>query len=132
VLKLLAALLRASGRIALGQNSLLPDMYFAWDSRLERLTNEAVRQYYRERYRLDERDLTAVRSLVGVLRRAGLRKVIARTLIIERVAPLSAADEAYLTQAIFRDTWGERLRPYLAADDYAELARLGDPPHQQF
>jgi SAM-dependent methyltransferase len=128
----LATLLRPGGRIALGQSSLMPDMYFAWDSRLERLTNEAVRHYYRDRYRLDERDLTAVRSIIGLLRRAGLSKVIARTLIIERVAPLRAADEAYLTQAIFRDTWGERLRPYLAEDDYAELARLCDPQHPQF
>jgi len=128
----LATLLRPGGRIALGQSSLVPDMYFAWDSRLERLTNEAVRQYYRDRYRLDERDLTAVRSIIGVLRRAGLSRVIARTLVIERVAPLSAADEAYLTLAIFRDTWGERLRPYLSADDYAELARLCDPQHPQF
>jgi SAM-dependent methyltransferase len=128
----LATILRPGGRIALGQSSLVPDMYFAWDSRLERLTNEAVRQYYRDRYRLDERDLTAVRSIIGLLRRAGLSKVIARTLIIERVAPLRAADEAYLTQAILRDTWGERLRPYLSEDDYAELARLCDPQHPQF
>jgi SAM-dependent methyltransferase len=128
----LATILRPGGRIALGQSSLVPDMYFAWDSRLERLTNEAVRQYYRDRYRLDERDLTAVRSIIGLLRRAGLSKVIVRTLIIERVAPLRAADEAYLTQAIFRDTWGERLRPYLSEDDYAELARLCDPQHPQF
>ena len=130
--KLLATLLRTGGRIALGQSSLLPDMYFAWDSRLERLTNEAVHRYYRERYRLDERELTAVRALVGVLRGAGLRKVIARTLIIERVAPLSAADEAYLTQAVFQDTWGERLRPYLSNDDYAALMRLCDPKDSQF
>lgn len=128
----LATILRPGGRIALGQSSLVPDMYFAWDSRLERLTNEAVRRYYRDRYRLDERDLTAVRSIIGLLHRAGLSRVIARTLVIERVAPVRAADEAYLTQAIFRDTWGERLRPYLPEDDYAELARLCDPQHPQF
>lgn len=128
----LATILRPGGRIALGQSSLVPDMYFAWDSRLERLTNEAVRRYYRDRYRLDERDLTAVRSIIGLLHRAGLSRVIARTLVIERVAPVRAADEAYLTQAIFRDTWGERLRPFLSEDDYAELARLCDPQHPQF
>ncbi|MGN6282567.1 class I SAM-dependent methyltransferase, partial [Frateuria sp.] len=36
----LATLLQPGGRIALGQSSLLPDMYFAWDARLERLVNE--------------------------------------------------------------------------------------------
>src|ERR1700688_2829408 len=67
--KLLATLVRAGGRIALGQDSLLPDMFFAWDSRLERVTNDAVRRYSRDRYRLDERELAAVRCVVGLLRR---------------------------------------------------------------
>ena len=128
----LTALLRPRGRIALGQSSLLPDMYFAWDSRLERVTNEAVRQYYRDRYSLDERDLTSVRAIVGVLRAANLQNVGARTVLIERVSPVDAATERYLLETIFRDTWGERLRSYLADDDYAELVRLCDPQHPQF
>jgi SAM-dependent methyltransferase len=130
--KLLATLLRAGGRIALGQSSLLPDMFFAWDSRLEQLTNEAVRHYYRDRYHVDERELAAVRSIVGLLRRAQLREVTVRTVVIERVAPLRSADEAYLLEAIFRDTWGERLRPYLSGEDYEELTHLCDPTDRGF
>jgi SAM-dependent methyltransferase len=128
----LSTLLRPHGRIALGQSSLVPDMYFAWDSRLERVTNEAVREYYRDRYRLSEQDLTAVRSIVGLLRRAQLCNVTSRTLMIERVSPLCPADTAYLCEVIFRDTWGERLRPYLSDTDYAELVRLCDTRHPQF
>lgn len=128
----LATLLRPRGRIALGQSSLVPDMYFAWDSRLERLTNEAVRRYYRDRYGISELDLTAVRSIVGVLRRARLHQVTARTFMIERVSPVGAADEAYLCEAIFRDTWGERLRPYLTEEDFAALGRLCDSRDPQF
>ena len=131
VLKL-STFLRPRGRIAVGQSSLLPDMYFAWNSRLERVTNEAVRQYYRDRYSLDERDLTSVRAMVGVLRAANLRNVAARTVLIERVSPVDPATERYLLDAIFRDTWGERLRPYLSEDDYAELERVCDPQHPQF
>lgn len=130
--RLLASLLRRGGRIALGQSSLLPDMYFAWDSRLERLTNEAVRQYYRDRYRVQERDLSGVRAIVGLLRSAGLRDVKVRSLLIERVAPLAAADEAYLLEATFRGTWGERLRPYLSSADYEEVSRLCDPADPRF
>ena len=52
--------------------------------------------------------------------------------MIERVSPVSPADEAYLFEAIFRDTWGERLRPYLTEDDYAELSRLCDPRQPHF
>jgi SAM-dependent methyltransferase len=131
-LKRLAVLLRPGGRIALGQSSLLPDMYFAWDSRLERLTNEAVRRYYLDRYGLSEQDLASVRALVGWLRGAGLREVTVRTLPIERASPLRPADEAYLLEAIFRDTWGERLQPYLPAADYAELMRNCDPQDPRF
>jgi SAM-dependent methyltransferase len=126
-IRALAALLRPGGRIALGQSSLLPDMLFAWDARLERLTTEAVRQYYRDRYGLSELDLTAVRSLVGWLRGAGLAKISVRTSTLERIWPLDAASETYLQQVIFRDTWGERLRPYLSAQDYDQLTRLCDP-----
>jgi SAM-dependent methyltransferase len=128
----LSTWLRPHGRIALGQSSLVPDMYFAWDSRLERVTNEAVRRYYRDRYSLNEHDLTSVRAIVGVLRAANLRNVVARTLLIERVSPVDAATERYLLDAIFRDTWGERLRPHLSDDDYAELVRVCDPQHPQF
>jgi len=128
----LKALLRPGGRLAFGQSSFLPDMYFAWDSRLERLVNEAVRQYYRDRYRLDERELASVRGLVGLLQRAGLGKVRAKTFLIERTAPLRAADEDYLLQTLFRDTWGTRLQPYLPGDDHAELLRLCDPADERY
>jgi SAM-dependent methyltransferase len=128
----LATLLVPDGRLALGQSSFLPDMYFAWDSRLERLTNEAVRAFYRDRYGLGERDLAGTRSLVGLLRRAGLQRVRARTYMIERTAPLDTAAENYLLEGIFLGTWGERLRPYLSSEDYAELSRLCDPKDPQF
>jgi SAM-dependent methyltransferase len=132
VVRRLAQLLRPGGRVALGQSSLLPDMVFAWDARLERLTTEAVRQYYRDRYQLDERDLTAVRALAGVARQAGLREVRASSILIERLSPLGPNDQTYLLEAIFRDTWGARLRPYLSVADYAQLGRLCDPGHPEF
>lgn len=128
----LRRLLREGGRIALAQSGLLPDMYFAWDSRLERLVNEAVRQYYRDRYRVDERDLTAIRALVGLLRRARLGNIQVRTIAIERVSPLQAAAEHYLLETIFHDTWGVRLEPYLSASDFEQMVRLCNPEHSDF
>jgi SAM-dependent methyltransferase len=128
----LRSLLRPGGRLALGQSSLLPDMYFAWDSRLERVVNEAVRAYYRDRYQLEERDLTAIRSLVGLLRKANLSQVRARSFVIERISPLAASDEAYLLEAIFQETWNERLRPYLSGEDYEQISRLCDPQNPAF
>jgi SAM-dependent methyltransferase len=128
----LASLLRDGGRMGVGQSSLVPDMYFAWDARLECAVNDAVRRYYRDRYALDEGDLKAVRGLVGILRQAKLKNIAARTIVIERTSPLDAASESHLQETIFRGTWGERLRPYLSPDDFAELAQLCDPQHPNY
>jgi SAM-dependent methyltransferase len=131
-IRILSNLLRPGGRIAVGQSSLLPDMYFAWNARLERMVNEAVRAYYRDRYGRSEREFAGVRGLVGWLRHAGLRAVSVRTRMIERTFPLSPADEDYLLETIFRGTWGERLRDYLDAEDFRELTRLCDPDDERY
>ncbi|HEV7138719.1 MAG TPA: class I SAM-dependent methyltransferase [Steroidobacteraceae bacterium] len=128
----LAALLLPGGRIALGQSALLPEMYFAWDSRLERLSHEAVRRYYQARYGIDERDLRSTRNILGWMQRAGMRNIVVRTLVMERVHPLRNADEAYLLEAIFRGTFGERLRPYLPVEEFEALSMLCDPLHPAF
>jgi SAM-dependent methyltransferase len=128
----LATLLRDGGRVAIGQSSFLPDMYFAWDARLEHAVNDAVRRYYQDRYELDRHDLKAVRALVGVLRQANFQNITVLTVMIERMSPLDAASESYLREAIFRGTWGERLRPYLSPADYAELAGLCDSDHSNY
>ncbi len=125
--RVLSKLLRPGGRIVVGQSSLVPDMYFAWDARLEARVNEAVRAYYRERYGRSEREFAAVRSLAGWLHQAGLCNVSVRTRMIERTCPLSEADERYLLECIFRGTWGERLRKYLEPGDFATLTQLCDP-----
>lgn len=128
----LLRLLKPHGRLAIGQSSLLPDMFFAWDARLERLVDAAVRRYYLERYGLDERELAAVRSLAGLLRAAGLSEVSVQTRVIERISPLDPATREYLLETIFLNTWGERLRPFLPAEDYAALVRLCDPSGGDF
>jgi SAM-dependent methyltransferase len=129
----LATLLRDGGRIAIGQSSLLPDMYFAWDARLENVVNDAVRRYYQNRYHLDASDLKAVRALVGIMRKAAiLQNVTVRTVMIERMSPLDAASESYLSETIFRGTWGERLRPHMSTADYTELSALCDSTHPDY
>jgi SAM-dependent methyltransferase len=128
----LRALLRPGGRLVVGQSALVPEMLFAWDSRLERLTHAAVRQYYLERYALEEHELAGVRALLGLLRQAGFERVEVRTHVIERTSPLDPHTERYLTETIFRDTWGERLRRFLPAEDFARLMQLTDPAHAEF
>ena len=131
-LRVLSSLLRPGGRLVVGQSSLLPDMYFAWDARLEKNVNEAVRAYYRERYGRSEHELTAVRSLVGWLQQAGLRDVSVRTRMLERTQPLAEADDRYLLECIFRGSWGERLGKYMDAADFEELTHLCDPDDERY
>jgi SAM-dependent methyltransferase len=132
ILQRLIGLLERQGRIAIGQSSLLPEMFFAWDSRLERVVDAAVRRYYLERYGLREQDLASVRSIAGLLRTAGLSQVSAKTFVIERLWPLDRATREYLLETIFINTWGERLRPYLSTEDYTALTRLCDPADDGF
>jgi SAM-dependent methyltransferase len=126
-LQRLSGWLRPGGRLAIAQSGFLPEMLFAWDVRLERAVVDAVRAYYRERYGLDERRLTGVRANVGLLRQAGFVDVQARTFTIERISPLDPAARDYVLEAQFRATFGERLRPWLSAEDFAALERLCDP-----
>jgi SAM-dependent methyltransferase len=128
----LASLLRDGGRLALGQSSFLPDMVFAWDARLERVVNEAVRAYYRDKYDVDERGLAAVRATVGLLREAGLHDVRAQTFSIDRISPVNADDGRYIAGTLFRDSWGSRLATYMDADDYDAMMRLCDPADEAF
>ena len=130
--KAFAELLASGGRLALGQSAFLPDMFFAWDSRLEREVTQACYRYYRDKYGLDERDTAAVRNLLGLLKGCGLKDVTARTFVIERTPPLAPEDEAYFLEGVFRAHWGEQLRPYLSTEDWLALKRLCDPDSHDF
>lgn len=131
-LRRLATSLRAGGRLAVGQTGFLPEMLFAWDSRLERAVVDGVRAHYRERYGLGEERLTAVRANLGLLRQAGLAQVQAHTFVIERTSPLDVATRDYLLEAQFRPLFGDRLRRWLTPQDHAALQRLCDPADPGF
>lgn len=129
---LFARVLKPGGRLALGQSLFLPEMFFAWDERLEQAVVQANRRYYREKYNLDEADTANVRNVLGWVKRAGLRDVRAHTLMIERARPLSALDREYFIECVFQGYWGERVRPFLSAEDWRALQALTDPGNSAF
>jgi len=119
--------LRPAGRVVLAQSGLLPEMYFAWDAPLDDAVRNACHAYYRDRYHLSHADTAGVRGLVRLVRASGLRLGRVHTVTIERVHPLAEADRAYFAETIFEGTWGERLKPYLAADEWQALVHSTDP-----
>jgi SAM-dependent methyltransferase len=119
--------LRADGRVVVAQSGFLPEMFFAWDAPLDDAVRLACHRYYRDRYALKIADTAAIRGVSAVLRAAGFRSLRTRTHVIERMQPLSDADRDYFRRAIFEGTWGERLDPYLGADDRDRLRRNCDP-----
>ena len=126
-LQAMRAALRPAGRVVLAQSGFLPEMFFAWDAPLDDAVRRACHEYYRERYGLRVEDTARIRGLIGLLQRAGLRVGRVNTITVERTQPLTEADRAYFEEAIFRGTWGERLRPFLTDGEWRALCHNTDP-----
>ncbi|HEY6126126.1 MAG TPA: class I SAM-dependent methyltransferase [Steroidobacteraceae bacterium] len=132
VLKSLKPLLRGSGRVVLAQSGFLPEMFFAWDAPLDEAVRRACHAYYRNRYSLEVADTAGLRGLVRLLDLAGYRRGAVRTVVIERLQPLGAADAAYFEETMFAGTWGERLKPFLDAREWDALRRYTDPESAEY
>jgi SAM-dependent methyltransferase len=124
--------LRAGGRLVVAQSGLLPEMFFAWDAPLDDAVRTACHSYYRERYGLRIADLADVRALVGLMRAAGFVEVGARTYVLERTQPLSQTDRDYFQQAVFEGLWGDKIAPYLDAENRQKLRRNCDPGSPEY
>lgn len=131
-LRAMRAALRPAGRVVIAQSGFLPEMYFPWDAPLDDAVRRACHEYYRERYCLALEDTARIRGGVGLLQQAGLRVGRVRTAVIERVQPLADPDRAYFEEAVFRDTWGERLRPFLSNGEWQALCRNVDPASSEY
>jgi SAM-dependent methyltransferase len=131
-LRALRDALRPAGRLVLAQSGFLPEMFFAWDAPLDEAVRHACHEYYRERYGLRVEDTARLRGLIALLLRAGLRVGRVRTVLIERVQPLTEADRAWFEEVMFRGTWGERLQPFLTPGQWQALQRNTDPASSDY
>ena len=126
------AALRPAGRIVLAQSGFLPEMFFAWDAPLDEAVRRACHRYYRERYGLVEQDTARIRGLVGLMQRAGLRVGRVHTVAVERTQPLMESDRAYFEETVFRESWGDRLRPFLNDEEWQALCHNTDPASDEY
>jgi len=132
VLAQLRTMLRGDGVLAVAQSGFLPEMFFAWDARLDEAVRGACHRYYLERYGLDVTHTAGLRNLLGQLREAGFRRLAAHTYVIERTQPLSGPDREYFQYAIFEGAWGDKIYPYLEHADVARLRRNCDPASSEY
>jgi len=113
---------RPGGRIVVKESQVLSAMFLPGHPELERriqlaeirrTLGEGAGQSFQER-----RQRTP-----AFLRAAGLPEPSIRTYMLERRAPLGAADRDYIQQTVFSRNWGERLRDLLDAADWKERTR---------
>ncbi len=131
-LETLAATVVSGGRVVLIQDLLLPEMIFAWDERLEQAVVQACRAYYRDKYGLSHRQITDQRNIYGWMLQAGFEQVAVKTVVSERVQPLSQTDIDYFQHSVFEGHWGDRVRDYLDAADWQALQALTDPESDDY
>jgi len=116
---------RPGGRIIVKESQVLSAMFLPGHPELERRIQLAEIERTREegggRSFLERRQTT-----LASLSAAGLVEIGLRTYLLERRAPLAAADRDYIQKTVFDRNWGERLRPLLAAEDWPLRSALCD------
>jgi demethylmenaquinone methyltransferase/2-methoxy-6-polyprenyl-1,4-benzoquinol methylase len=116
---------RPGGRVIVKESQVLSAMFLPGHPELERRIQLAELERTRDegagRSFLERRQRTR-----ESLRAAGLEDLSARTYLLERRAPLTAADTAYIQKTVFDRNWGQRLRPLLSADDWVLRTALCD------
>jgi demethylmenaquinone methyltransferase/2-methoxy-6-polyprenyl-1,4-benzoquinol methylase len=121
---------RPGGRIIVKESQVLAAMFLPGHPELERRIQLAEIERTREEgggRSFQERRQLTLRSLTA----AGL-EVAMRTYLLDRRAPLGAADREYIQRTVFERNWGERLRPLLAAGDWelrSALCETASPHH---
>lgn len=130
-LREMARVTRPGGRIVVKEFQVMSAVYLPGHPDLERRIQQAETERSRAEageFTFQERRQRTPRSL----REAGLADVDMRSYLVQRRAPLSAADRAFIQHAVFERNWGGRLRDLLSAEDWAlrgALCEAGSPRH---
>jgi SAM-dependent methyltransferase len=114
---------RPGGRVVVKESQVLAAMFLPGHPELERriqiaeirrTLGEGAGRSFQERRQ----------STLASLHAAGFSDVAMRTYLLERRAPLRAADHDYIQHTVFSRNWGDRIRELLTPEDWAERTRL--------
>jgi SAM-dependent methyltransferase len=117
---------RPGGRIIIKESQVLSALFLPGHPELERRIQLAeIRRTLDEGggRSFQERRQTTMASL----REAGLAGPALRNYLLERRAPLGAADHDYIQHTVFTRNWGERIRDLLTSDDWTKRSALCEP-----
>jgi demethylmenaquinone methyltransferase/2-methoxy-6-polyprenyl-1,4-benzoquinol methylase len=124
-LKEFLRVVRPGGRIIIKESQVLSALFLPGHPELERRIQLAeIRRTLEEGggRSFQERRQTTLASLRAV----GLADVAVRTYLLERRAPLGAADHDYIQSTVFTRNWGERVRELLTPEDWKQRSTLCD------
>ena len=114
---------RPGGRIIIKESQVLSALFLPGHPELERRIQLAeIRRTLDEGggRSFQERRQTTMASLRAV----GLTEPTLRNYLLERRAPLGAADHDYIQHTVFTRNWGERIRDLLTVDDWTRRSAL--------
>ncbi len=119
---------RSGGYVAVLENDAIHQLILPWPERLELAVREAELVHHAQSARQPEKRYIG-RRLAATLREAGLVEIYRKTYVTERVAPLSADEQHFLTQHLAR--LREIASPHLTRADRREFDALTDPQSPQ-
>jgi ubiquinone/menaquinone biosynthesis C-methylase UbiE len=109
---------RPGGLVVIKESQVVPAVFLPGHPELERRIQLAEMERTREEGGGTSFQARRQRTLASC-RAAGLTDLTMRTIVIERRAPLAAADRTYIQESVFDRNWGERLREWVSAEDWA-------------
>lgn len=120
---------RRGGAVGILENDVFHDILLPWPPDLELSLCRAEREFCRQQGR-SATELHKGRQLGRIVTDAGLQLVNRQTYAVDRDAPLSTADERFVTLYL-QGLW-QRVRGFLPVRNRDTLARLIDPDGKDF
>lgn len=122
-LKAFRRVVRPGGTIIIKESQVLQALFLPGYLHLERQLQRAEMEFQKAEtgaHSFQERR----QCTLTTMHQAGLRDITARTVVVQRQAPLDDTARQYIQQALFDRTWGPRIRPLLAHQDWAQRSAL--------
>jgi ubiquinone/menaquinone biosynthesis C-methylase UbiE len=129
VLREMHRVVREGGCIAVLENDAIHQLILPWPVELELAIRSAEWTAYQQTKQSPHKRYVG-RRLSALMRQAGVKNVVRKTQVTDRVAPLSCQEQDFLTQHLRK--LRETVWPYLSSHDQSLLRQLVSPDSKRF